>query len=160
MKGLSMDKNEEMICDGCGQIFQSSIEVQSPIKHCPKCVQKNREKMNRIRFGVDSNANDDEVNISYSTVCEPYMGLGLYALLDTVLNKVVVLIQEAAGDVFYRRNGDWMDLSDEDDGPFDFDGLMVIDVKGTFITIYDEAESSSKDIGTDRVKEYMAKIID
>ena len=155
-----MDKNEEIVCDDCGQIFQSSIQIESSIKICPKCAQKSREKMIRIMFGEDSKANVNEAYISYSTVCEPYMGLGLYALLDTVLNKVVVLIQEAAGDVFYRRNGDWMDLSDEDDDPFDFDGLMVIDVKGTFITIYDEAESSSKDIGTDRVKEYMAKIID
>ena len=51
MKGLSMDKNEEMICDDCGKTFQSSIEVQSPIKHCPKCVEKSQDQMLRIMFG-------------------------------------------------------------------------------------------------------------
>ena len=46
-----MDKHEEMICDDCGKTFQSSIEVQSPIKHCSKCVEKSQDQMLRIMFG-------------------------------------------------------------------------------------------------------------
>jgi|GEM_PF-7086000 len=46
-----MDKNEEMICDDCGQTFQSSSDSQSPIKHCPKCVEKIQEEMLKIMFG-------------------------------------------------------------------------------------------------------------
>ena len=152
-----MDKNEEMICDDCEQTFQSSIEVQSPIKHCAKCVEKSRETMLRIMFGEEALIiEDDEGNMSYSTVCEPSWVFGLYALLDTVLNKVVAVIHESPEGGFYRRNGNWMDLSKEGD-QFDFDGVMVIDVDQTFLVIYDEAESSSNAIGMDRVKEYKAK---
>jgi len=45
-----MKKNEEMICDDCGVTFLSSSESQSPIKHCPKCVEKIQEEMLRIMF--------------------------------------------------------------------------------------------------------------
>ena len=40
-----------MTCADCGETFQSSSEVQSPIKHCPKCVEKIQEDMLRIMFG-------------------------------------------------------------------------------------------------------------
>ena len=46
-----MSKNEEMTCADCGVTFQSSSESQSPIKHCPKCVEKIQEEMLRIMFG-------------------------------------------------------------------------------------------------------------
>ena len=46
-----MNKNEEMTCADCGVTFQSSNEIQSPIEHCPKCVEKIQEEMLRIIFG-------------------------------------------------------------------------------------------------------------
>ena len=157
-----MDKNEEMICDDCGKTFQSSIEVQSPIKHCPKCVEKSQETMLGIMFWIGWNPvfkNDDDENISMTTICSPSNNFGLYALLDKVLNKVVVVISESPEGAYYRRNGNWVDVSDED-YQGEFDNAMVIDVDPTFVAIYDEAESSSNTFGVDRVKEYMAKNID
>ena len=46
-----MDTNEEIICDQCGAIFHGSSEVQSPIKHCPRCIEKSQDEMLRIIFG-------------------------------------------------------------------------------------------------------------
>ena len=77
----------------------------------------------------------------------------LYALIDTEFDEVVVIIYESDEGTFYRRNGNWMELSDEDD-VFDFDGLMVIYVDPAFIAVYDEAEGSSEAIGMDELKEY------
>jgi hypothetical protein len=77
----------------------------------------------------------------------------LYALIDTEFDEVAVVIYESDEGTFYRQNGDWMELSDEDD-VFDFDGLMVIYVDPAFIAVYDEAEGSSEAIGMDELKEY------
>jgi hypothetical protein len=148
-----MDKNEEIICDDCGQTFQSSIEVQSPIKHCPKCVEKSQEEMLRIMFGLDSKTNEE--NMSYSTVCEP---IDLYTLIDTQLDKVVTLIQEAYEDTSYRHNGNWVELSEEDGK--DLDGLTVIHVDPAFIAVYDEAEGSGEAIRMVVLKEYELRAID
>jgi transcriptional regulator with XRE-family HTH domain len=54
-----MNKNQEMICADCGVTFQSSSEVKSPIKHCPKCVKKIQEKMLEIIFG-DPDVGDEK----------------------------------------------------------------------------------------------------
>jgi len=77
----------------------------------------------------------------------------LYALIDTEFDEVVVVIYESDEGTFYRQNGDWIELSDEDDH-FDFDGLMVIYVDPAFIAVYDEAEGSSEAIGINELKEY------
>jgi len=77
----------------------------------------------------------------------------LYALIDTEFDEVVVVIYESDEGTFYRQNGDWIELSDEDDH-FDFDGLMVIYVDPAFIVVYDEAEGSSEAIGINELKEY------
>lgn len=80
----------------------------------------------------------------------------LYALIDTELNEVVVVIYESDEGTFYRSNSNWLELSDEDT-PFDFDGLMVIYVDPAFIDVYDEAEGFSEAIGMDELKEYESK---
>jgi len=77
----------------------------------------------------------------------------LYALIDTEFDEVTVIIYESDEGTFYRRNGDWIELSDEDD-LFDFDGLMVIYVDPAFIAVYDEAEGFSEAIGMNELKEY------
>ena len=46
-----MDENEDIKCDQCGEMFQSSSEVQTSIKHCPECVEKNQVEMLRLMFG-------------------------------------------------------------------------------------------------------------
>ena len=80
----------------------------------------------------------------------------LYALIDTEFDEVAVVIYESDEGTFYRHNGDWMELSDEDDH-FDFDGLMVIYVDPAFIAVYDEAEGSNEAIGMNELKEYESK---
>ena len=80
----------------------------------------------------------------------------LYALIDTEFDEVAVVIYESDEGTFYRQNGDWMELSDEDDH-FDFDGLMVIYVDPAFIAVYDEAEGSNEAIGMNELKEYESK---
>ena len=80
----------------------------------------------------------------------------LYALIDTEFDEVAVVIYESDEGTFYRQNGDWMELSDEDDH-FDFDGLMVIYVDPAFIAVYDEAEGSNEAIGMNQLKEYESK---
>ena len=80
----------------------------------------------------------------------------LYALIDTEFDEVAVIIYESDEGTFYRHNGNWIELSDEDDH-FDFDGLMVIYVDPAFIAIYDEAEGSSEAIGMDELKKYESK---
>ena len=80
----------------------------------------------------------------------------LYALIDTEFDEVIVIIYESDEGTFYRHNGDWMELSDEDDH-FDFDGLMVIYVDPAFIAVYDEAEGSNEAIGMNELKEYESK---
>jgi len=79
----------------------------------------------------------------------------LYALIDTELDEVVVIIYESDKGTFYQHKNQWMELSDEDDH-FDFDGLMVIYVDPSFISVYAEAKGSSKAIGMDELKKYMA----
>ena len=80
----------------------------------------------------------------------------LYALIDTELDEVAVIIYESDKGTFYRHKGQWMELSDEDDH-FDFDGLMVIYVDPAFIAVYDEAEGSNEAIGMNELKEYESK---
>jgi hypothetical protein len=80
----------------------------------------------------------------------------LYALIDTELDEVAVIIYESDKGTLYRHKGQWMELSDEDDH-FDFDGLMVIYVDPSFISVYSEAEGSSKAIGMAELKKYIAK---
>ena len=147
-----MSKNEEMTCADCGVTFQSSSESQSPIKHCPKCVEKIQEEMLRIMFGLDSKTNEE--NASYSTVCEP---IDLYALIDTQLDKVVKLIQEAYEETSYRHNGNWMELSEEDGK--NLDGLTVIHVDPAFIAAYDEAENSGQVVRMESLKEHELREI-
>ena len=147
-----MNKNEEMTCADCGVTFQSSSESQSPIKHCPKCVEKIQEEMLRIMFGLDSKTNEE--NTSYSTVCEP---IDLYALIDTQLDKVVKLIQEAYEETSYRHNGNWMELSEEDGK--NLDGLTVIHVDPAFIAAYDEAEGSGEVVRMEALKEHELREI-
>ena len=147
-----MSKNEEMTCADCGVTFQSSSESQSPIKNCPKCVEKIQEEMLRIMFGLDSKTNEE--NASYSTVCEP---IDLYALIDTQLDKVVKLIQEAYEETSYRHNGNWMELSEEDGK--NLDGLTVIHVDPAFIAAYDEAENSGQVVRMESLKEHELREI-
>ena len=147
-----MNKNEEMTCADCGETFQSSSESQSPIKNCPKCVEKIQEEMLRIMFGLDSKTNEE--NASYSTVCEP---IDLYALIDTQLDKVVKLIQEAYEETSYRHNGNWMELSEEDGK--NLDGLTVIHVDPAFIAAYDEAENSGQVVRMESLKEHELREI-
>lgn len=80
----------------------------------------------------------------------------LYVLMDTELNEVAVIIYESDEGTFYRRDGNWLELSDEDT-PFDFDGLMVIFVDSAFTDIYDEAEDLSEAIGIDELEKYKSK---
>ena len=148
-----MNENEEAICADCGVTFQSTKESQSPIKRCPKCVEKSQEEMLRIMFGLDSKTNEE--NTSYSTVCEP---LDLYALIDTQLDKVVTLIQEESEDASYRYHGRWITLFDDDFK--DLDGLMVIHVDPSFIGVYDEVEGSGEAIRMDTLKKYKLREID
>jgi len=46
-----MNTNEEIICDQCRAIFHGSGEVQIPIKHCPRCIEKSQDETLRIIFG-------------------------------------------------------------------------------------------------------------
>jgi hypothetical protein len=147
-----MNKNEEMICDDCGVTFLSSRESQSPIKHCPKCVKKIQEKMLNIMFG-EPHAKSDGMHFSPNN---PENIEDLYALIDTELNEVVVVIYESDNGTFYHHKGQWMELSDEDNH-FDFDGLMVVYVDSSFIAIYAQAEDSSNPIGMDELKNYISK---
>ena len=147
-----MDKNKEMICDDCGQTFNSSVEAQSPIKHCPDCVKKSQDRMLRAIFGDP----DTKSEVTHFSPDNPENIEDLYALIDTELNKVVVVIYESDKGTFYQHKGQWLELSDEDDH-FDFDGLMVIYVDPSFISVYSEAEGSSKAIGMDELKKYIAK---
>ena len=43
--------NNEMVCAECNKTFQGSDEQVSPIKHCPKCVEANQERMLTAIFG-------------------------------------------------------------------------------------------------------------
>ena len=147
-----MNKNEEMICADCGVTFQNSSEIQSPIKHCPKCVEKIQEEMLRIMFGLNSKTNEEDT--SYSTVCEP---IDLYALIDTQLDKVVKLIQEAYEETSYRHNGNWMELSEEDGK--NLDGLTVIHVDPAFIAAYDEAEGFGEFVRMEALKQHELREI-
>ena len=140
-----------MICADCGETFHSPSETQSPIKHCPKCAEKIQQEMLRLMFGdpntkleVDPFSPDNPENIE-----------DLYALIDTELDEVAVIIYESDKGTFYRHKGQWMELSDEDDH-FDFDGLMVIYVDPAFIAVYDEAEGSSEAIGMVELKKCIA----
>ena len=147
-----MDKNKEMICDDCGQTFNSSVEAQSPIKHCPDCVKKSQDRMLRAIFGDP----DTKSEVTHFSPDNPENIEDLYALIDTEFDEVAVVIYESDEGTFYRQNGDWMELSDEDDH-FDFDGLMVIYVDPAFIAVYDEAEGSNEAIGMNELKEYESK---
>lgn len=84
----------------------------------------------------------------------PELKEDLYALFDDELNETAVLIYESDEGVFYRNEGEWKELSNEDDTEFDFDGLIVIYVDPAFIPVYDEAESNDEAIPLDEVKEY------
>ena len=72
---------------------------------------------------------------------------------QAMMDSGIAEIYESDEGTFYRQNGDWIELSDEDDH-FDFDGLMVIYVDPAFIAVYDEAEGSSEAIGINELKEY------
>jgi len=76
----------------------------------------------------------------------------LYALIDTEFDEVAVVIYESDEGTFYRQNGDWMELSDEDD-VFDFDGLMVIYVDPPFLAVLEEAKASGRPMEMTRLKE-------
>lgn len=85
---------------------------------------------------------------------KPELEEDLYVLFDDELNEVVVLIYESDEGIFYRNEGQWKELSEEDDTEFDFDGLIVMYVGPAFIPVYDEAEGNDEAIDYNEVKEY------
>lgn len=85
---------------------------------------------------------------------KPELEEDLYALFDDEVNEVAVLIYESDEGIFYRNEGQWKELSEEDETEFDFDGLIVIYVDPAFIPVYDEAEELNEAIPIDEVKEY------
>jgi predicted amidophosphoribosyltransferase len=43
--------DNELMCSECKDPFQELDEGVSPIKHCPKCVEANQERMLTAIFG-------------------------------------------------------------------------------------------------------------
>ena len=162
-----MDKNEEMICDDCGKTFQSSIEVPSPIKHCPKCVEKSQEEMLRIMFGLDSKSMGESVS---SMQEKPELLESLLCFFDPDLEQVAALFYESNEETFYRHEGkwkiygakgEWKKLSSGAEWEFDLDGSILIYVNPEFVVAYDEAEQEDIVISyEDTIKYESKKVID
>ncbi len=156
-----------MICDDCGQTLQSSIEVQSPIKHCPKCVEKSQKEMLRIMLGLDPKSVREYVS---SMQEKPELLKSLFCFFDPDLAQVAALFYESNEETFYRHEGkwkiygakgEWKKLSSVAEWEFDLDGSILIYVNPEFVAVYDEAEQNDIVISyEDTIKYESKKVID
>lgn len=78
----------------------------------------------------------------------------LYVFIDPEKDAVFVLMYESDEGLFYRYQGEWREISEEDDWEFDLDGLIDVNVDPAFIQLYDQADAEDFALSGEDVAKY------
>jgi|LakMenE18May11ns_1017448.scaffolds.fasta_scaffold9179307_2 hypothetical protein len=78
----------------------------------------------------------------------------LYVLCDPEKDAVFVLYYEPGNELFYRDEGQWKEITEEDEWEFDLDGLIDFNVNPAFIELYDKADAEDYAISIEDVLKY------
>jgi hypothetical protein len=78
----------------------------------------------------------------------------LICYCDPDTDQAITIFYDSADGLFYRDQGQWKVISDDDDWEFDLDGTISFFVDPSFIPIYDEADMMGAIVPIEIVAKY------
>jgi hypothetical protein len=81
----------------------------------------------------------------------------LKALMAIDFDEVTTILYDSDEGVFYRKDGNWMELTDEAYQKYDLEDNKGINVKPDFIAVFDAADKEDDAITEAEVLQYQAE---